>query len=510
MNLRNVLFIGCGGSAGRIVSLIKDRLSKEEKSHNLHYLVYDLEPRHITDYENLDSEEEYCFFGGNNPREFVSGVLKKGVTSPGYKNLNKYFPIDQQHFLDLLPDRKVERGAGRKRMVGRLLAYVNQAEIKKAYDLKFKELQKSRESVNPNIVVISSCCGGTGSSIFYDILNLAAGKTINLFPVVIGPSRLVEENQRILSELGEKIRMNAFAFFEELSVYNNYPEYNFSFFSTESTRLNLPYIYFFDNYLNESDVIATETYEFETYVAACLAHIFSDSAVKPDEWEMDKEIKQGFASTLENVRDDFLNQPHKVFSQVIDSHEEKANFIGFSYFETPDNDFYLAEILKTLIGEDSLPAENTLDVTDLAKAIDPKIRNRESLRAQVDMQNEGAMFQKFVTPYIDSVSHVLNLDPEKVLRPETIKNYLTNISGDLKTKSGNQSNSSQSFNPNNPNKGIVRRWWERLLQRRLSRNPQSINNNFQQPPSQQSPPPQLSEPDNKPDNKAEDESGGLF
>lgn len=266
MHHKNILFIGLGGCAGRIVAQIKNRLKDYKNSNNLHYLNLDLEKRQKAKIEEKGFDEsEYLFFGGGNPRGYIDEILKKGSTSEDYQKLSSYFPIDRIGFVESLPDRPMEKGAGRKRMVGRLLLYANKYKVENKINELMRKLNDKAESSHPNVVVISSCCGGTGSSVFYDILNLFASPSINLFPVVIGPSFLIEKNKETNHNLADKIKMNAMAFFEELNFYNRFPKFNdFSIFSNKSKRLNLRYILFFDNLLkHEHDKKAADMTDLE-------------------------------------------------------------------------------------------------------------------------------------------------------------------------------------------------------------------------------------------------------
>lgn len=456
MNHKNILFVGLGGCAGKIVSNIKKELSPYNQSHNLHYLLIDLERFFHIDNPNVE-ENEYLFYGGYNPRQFVNETEKKGTSSEQYKELNTYFPIDQHLFKESLPDRPIEKGAGRKRMVGRMLLYANKQIVENKVNELIRTLDANERSSQPNVVVISSCCGGTGSSIFYDILNLFSAKSINLFPVLIGPSFLVEKNKETNIHLANKIKMNAMAFFEELNFYNRFPNRNFSFFGNKATNLNLRYVIFFDNLLSETARIAKDNLkDFENYISKCVALLFSG------EYRDQSGSTQDIWANIANIEDDMLNEMKRIESVASNDLLETSNFISFGFYENPKTDAYLLDILKTLIDEnEQIELSEKCTHTDILKVVDSDRFKEKIDDAWKDLERVFKSVATRPTPqdifnkYVDGVVENKFSQSDKIVVLEAINKYYTELNP--KIQGGNQSVPVQTESVEEPSqkKGIL-------------------------------------------------------
>ncbi len=421
MNYRNILFIGLGGHSGRIVRLIKELLSPFQKQNNLHYLLLDLERLHTLGYDNI-SEEEFLFFGGKNPREYVEEVLAGGEHSEELCSLDTYFPVRESWFRKSLPNRSVERGAGRKRMVGRLMLYANREEVALRIRKLLYDLESKHDMSNPIVVVVSSCCGGTGSSIFYDILSKFAVPSVDLFPVVIGPSMLVAANSGISTELADKVKMNAMAFFEELNFYMKFPDACFSFYSNRSSVFDLRRILFFDNELSDTATIAGHNVQaFEKYVAQCLALMFTGAyrdGGTQDIW-----------ANIENISDDMLNQPHSVLSNATDELVETSPFISPGFICNPCESRYMANMMEYLFGAETLPDEEPLSETDIVTLLrGGKSSDKDPFNLLLTEINadSDSFFKKYVQPFVTDASmrETFHNSAGKLLLPGSVNRYL--------------------------------------------------------------------------------------
>jgi hypothetical protein len=475
MNHKNILFVGLGGHAGRIVTGIKKKLSPYNETHNLHYLLIDLEKfSHI---ENEDVEEdEFLCYGDYNPRQFVNEILKKGESSDQYKDLNTYFQIDHPGFIESLPDRPIEKGAGRKRMVGRMLLYANKQMVENKVNELLKKLDAKERISQPNVVVISSSCGGTGSSIFYDILNLFSGKSINLYPVLIGPSFLVEKNKEINIHLANKIKMNAMAFFEELNFYNRFPKYNFSFFGNKATSLNLRYVIFFDNLLSETARIAKDNLkEFEEYISQCIALLFNG------DYKDKGGVTQDIWANIANIEDDMLNELKKIESVASSDLLETSNFMSFGFYENPKSDACLLDILKTLISETDVLESEKITEDDVLRVIDTDRFNEKIGDPWKDLEKVFKSIATRPTPqdicnkYVDSVVGDKLNQSNKIIVLDAVEKYFTELN--IKIQDGNQPASVNTSESSNSTEKDWQKWINQRLPFRKKQNDNSPKEN---------------------------------
>ncbi|MDF1699291.1 MAG: tubulin-like doman-containing protein [Saprospiraceae bacterium] len=441
MNHKDILFIGLGGHAGRIITGIKKELKPFQKSHNLHYLLIDLERYHNLDNKIID-ENEFIFFGGINPKKYVEEIINKGFDSIEYQELNSFFPIDQSFFVESIPDRPIEKGAGRKRLIGRLLLYSKKQSVENKVNKILRQLANKDDDSQPNVVVISSCCGGTGSSIFYDILNLFSSPSINLYPIVIGPSLLVEKNKDVSKGLSNKIKMNAMAFFEELNLYNRFTKYNFSFFSNKATNLNLRYIIFYDNLLDsESRIAINSLKEFEDYISKCTSMIFNGSYKKGKE-----DVVQDIWANIENISDDMMNELKEVQNNAVRGLLEPNNFISFGY---PRNkqlkskksmDSHLLDILETLTDKNTTGNHQLMSKDDILETVDGDLFKESKtnsdpwnrLVSKFNKMNPKDIHAKYIEDFIPETS-------SKIINLEALKEYLTDVNSKITEEESNNS-----------------------------------------------------------------------
>ena len=258
MAKRNILFIALGGSAGEVTAQLKKKISKTTiMERNIQFLLIDSEEfdsLKTVVKQHIDEEKEFFFLGRRNPYAFITEIRNMGEKSSEYRNLNSFFDISNEAFVDTIPNTIISSGAGRKRYVGRLLLYILRSQVSGKVREKINNMKGGEDTSKLNIVLISSCCGGTGSAIFYDILRLVSSDEIDLFPLTIGPSLHVKLNERINDIEEEKMKMNAFAFFEELGRVHQIAADAFKRATYVGNNRNLPFkllFHDFDGFAND-------------------------------------------------------------------------------------------------------------------------------------------------------------------------------------------------------------------------------------------------------------------
>ena len=378
---------------------------------------------HTLGYDNI-SQEEFIFLGGTNPYEYVNEVLHEGEDSENLKFLDTFFPVRESWFQKSLPNRIVEKGAGRKRMVGRLMLFAKRQEVEtRIHDLILK-LDSRHDASNPSVVVISSSCGGTGSSIFYDMLCKFAVPSVNLFPIVLGPSMLVAENNHVHQDLADKVKMNAMAFFEELNYYMQFPYAHFSFYSNKSLAFKLPYILFFDNKLSYSSTIAGRDIQaFEKYVAECISLMFTG--------EYRDENSQDIWANIENIMDDMLNQPKPVLCREKGELIEVSNFISASFTSNPSQDQYVLDIMETLFNPDTSLMDEILSGDDIVRIKKPQKGATDPFNAlMLEIDPPASFYDRFVEGFVSGnpLNEMELKRSGKLLTSASIDKYLKGVS----------------------------------------------------------------------------------
>ena len=276
-----ILFIGLGGSGSKTLRKIKENVGSEACNF-LMVDTHEFQYFHQSIRDIFDEKEEFIFLGGQNPRGFVSALKASSIRNPEYQELCQYFPVEDPIFLRNIPEQNVSEGASRKRYLARLLLYMHRNRVKNRVVSKIQSLQDPQQQYELKVVLVSGCAGGTGSGIFYDFCKLINSCKVGLIPVLVGPSIHIDYNHRIYATLGEEVQINAFAFFEELAAFLQFPDTNFSFFDDGSQSFELPYILFFDNLLSGSKLIERPGQEnadgekspFLNYVGTALSNLY--------------------------------------------------------------------------------------------------------------------------------------------------------------------------------------------------------------------------------------------
>lgn len=238
------LFIGIGGAGGQVLGRL-NRLFREEfgeavaqrgGASPLQFLLLDTDdfeklPASVR--ENLGNrEQDFVSLSHFNPRRYAERQLALRDS-----DLRRWF---DKKTLPYLEDGIIQDGASRLRMLGRLCLHYHYHEVEQRIRAKIDratdadvhpEGARIRAEARPlRIFIISSSCGGTGSSIFLDlacIVNRIArdrGTTPTVTGFVLLPFPYIELNSQIDPALEPFYQHNAWAFFEELNYFLRNPE----------------------------------------------------------------------------------------------------------------------------------------------------------------------------------------------------------------------------------------------------------------------------------------------
>lgn len=389
----NILFVAMGGSAGQVIARLKRRFGSEDiADRNIKFLYLDVEEfTHLSNMilENIDAKNEYLYLGGKNPRQYVDEIIGEGPFSQNYSELMKYFNINNRLFLETIPNTLITTGAMRKRSVGRLLLYMQRHNTRKRIIENIRSLKGGTGTDELNIVLVSGCCGGTGSSIFYDILRLVHSEGHKIYPVIIGPSLHTSLNQNISEMDEDKTKMNAFAFFEELSAFLKFPEINFSFYANEKQdKLEIPYFIFFDDCLSPTKTISVndtgqlDENLFYNYVSDCLSILFA-SFKSPKEKKHSDNVWQALTNAGERTNEIFS------YESSDGTHiEERAPFISFGYYKNISKEQHEHDLLSILINNTLLsPKENILQKL-FPDIYDNNIKFGENIRSIIQRRKD--------------------------------------------------------------------------------------------------------------------------
>lgn len=176
-DMKQVLFIGLGGCGLKTVSQLSKKLAVQgEPGAEYHYLYFDTDEETraaINKYEMLIPLSQFINVGDTNPYKVYTQATKG--SSPRDVRLLEW-AISQEPGHLVFPNQLLSDGAQANRMVGRTAIPQHSDDFYNAIEKQinvFAEFAKnSGETVEPDIWVVSSCCGGTGSSICIDTLYL--------------------------------------------------------------------------------------------------------------------------------------------------------------------------------------------------------------------------------------------------------------------------------------------------------------------------------------------------
>lgn len=233
--MKKTLFIGLGGCGLQTVAQLSKKLATLEDENSKYMYLYvdtDEETRHnINADEQIISPTDFVNLGDTNPYKVYDQAVK-GATAKG--NDPKYCRVlewasSQEYGHITFPNRSLADGAMAQRMVGRtgLAQYADK--IKKALTDRLVQFQNHKdagsETIESDIWVVASSCGGTGSSLSLDVLYLInritnEQQTKDAFVklVLFMPEPFIEHNKGKAHEVNNHI-MNGYAYMWELNAF---------------------------------------------------------------------------------------------------------------------------------------------------------------------------------------------------------------------------------------------------------------------------------------------------
>lgn len=233
--MKKTLFIGLGGCGLQTVALLSKKLASQESEDTKYmYLYVDTDEetrRNINANGQVIDPGDFVNLGDTNPYKVydqaVKGAHSKG-NDPKYRRILEWASSQELGHLTF-PNRSLSDGAMAQRMVGRtgLAQYAN--DIKKALTDRLAQFQSHKDAgsrtVESDIWVVASSCGGTGSSLSLDVLYLInritnEQQTKDAFVklVLFMPEPFIEHNKGKAHEVNNHI-MNGYAYLWELNAF---------------------------------------------------------------------------------------------------------------------------------------------------------------------------------------------------------------------------------------------------------------------------------------------------
>ncbi|MCW5968923.1 MAG: hypothetical protein KIT57_10445 [Blastocatellales bacterium] len=240
-------FMGLGGTGAMTLLYLKKRLldyfGADEVGKYFQFLYLDTDQNElgrmrsrfeieIKSYGNkfFNEDDEYLWLGGFVPRDQVAGYERYRVTPEKMpdegKNVQTW--IDDRAAL-FFSDQVLNMGADANRQLGRFCLMYH----RNAVETRVNSGITSLVNITPDgtnqpevrFVLIGSCCGGTGSSMFYDLLFMCnriyrskskGAPRVNA--VIYAPFDFIDRinDQGFGESFKQRYRINAWAFFEEI------------------------------------------------------------------------------------------------------------------------------------------------------------------------------------------------------------------------------------------------------------------------------------------------------
>ena len=254
------LVIGLGGSGGQVVARIKKLIEQSytdkgvNVSHLINYLVLDsdkFENLQGVPQEYLDNSDgnEFFMLSSFNPRNaFLHYYNNESKSS---EDLRKWFPKEEG--VNILQDKFVDNGASRQRLTGRFFFYHNRSAVRDKLRSKIAQCLKGNPGINKDtsrlrVVIVSSSCGGTGSSAFLDLLYMIKLELMDretyatIEAAIMLPQMFIDAASQKNAILRTYLKANAYAFFRELDfIMKNPNSFNELAMDSISQNRNEPY-----------------------------------------------------------------------------------------------------------------------------------------------------------------------------------------------------------------------------------------------------------------------------
>lgn len=217
--LLSTLFIGLGGTGNTVIRRTKyEMLQHGYDLPIFQYLVLDTmqyaEEPNLHPHMHLRNGEEYLYIGGYNPNEILSNTTHWPVITKWWGNRagNKTLVT-------------VDAGAGQMRAVGRMSFFRHFKEIEGQLkrmvfevlsgnnrDTLLKKNFEVSSEANPVVYIVFSLCGGTGSSLFFDVAYVLRKLFGNVTPTIVGIAMLPNPYLQQINSTPQKERIQANAY----------------------------------------------------------------------------------------------------------------------------------------------------------------------------------------------------------------------------------------------------------------------------------------------------------
>ncbi len=228
--IRRTMFIGLGGTGNEVIRRVKQEMLGHKYDLPLfQYLVLDTvafdEKPGMPPLMRLRNGEEYLYIGGYNPNDVLKNIGNWPVIARWWGNRTRTNLV------------AVDEGAGQMRSVGRMGFFYHFNTIQVQLRRMIQEITSTSNRENamlsnydvsandPIIYIVFSLCGGTGSSLFFDVA-YAIRHLLNaggLKPTIVGITMLPGPYIQAISSIPqqERIQANSYAALMEMERLHN-------------------------------------------------------------------------------------------------------------------------------------------------------------------------------------------------------------------------------------------------------------------------------------------------
>ncbi len=228
--VRRTIFIGLGGTGNEVVRRVKREMLRHRYDLPIfQYLVLDTvifdEKPGLEPLMRLRNGEEYLYIGGYNPNEVLKNLANWPVIGRWWGNRKQTNLVT------------VDEGAGQMRSVGRMgfFYHFNTIEVQLRRIVQEVTSVTNRENAlvqnydvsanDPIIYIVFSLCGGTGSSLFFDVAYVLKQMlaSAGMKPTIVGMAMLPGPFIQSISSIPqqERIQANTYAALMEMERLHN-------------------------------------------------------------------------------------------------------------------------------------------------------------------------------------------------------------------------------------------------------------------------------------------------
>lgn len=316
------LVIGCGGTGVKALRHLRRRLREEfgrqvdDDPQLIQLLGVDTVPLTNTTTMEALHQHEYAYIGGFNASRVIENL-------DHFEEINAWWDYDTEQGLPL---GFISTGARQLRVIGRLAFFRRfhtynsrlTAKLSKlpSIQLHQKEHRRGRptqDQVNlPNIFIIASLAGGTGSGVFLDIgnhLKDKLGEQARVIAILVLPSVFKEDIPSLLQQ--RRIEANTYAALKELDYFQGGKVFSAKYPTQPEISVYgraFDFVYLLDRANSEGFSLDTQE-----HIQRAIADFIFLSTVSPmasDTWENDVNVTQErIASEHSNGTSDLGSRP---------------------------------------------------------------------------------------------------------------------------------------------------------------------------------------------------------